>query len=60
LSNVSPYRSPIFLNQLSFFLNQNLTPPQSYARLKDNKNWINAISIAELLQGKFSTFVQDV
>lgn len=58
LVNVNPYKNPIPLTQLSWFLDTDLTPPQSYASLRQNKNWLNAISIADLLQGKFSTVIQ--
>lgn len=59
LTNVTPYKSPIFLSQLSNFLSADLTPPQSYLTLKENTNWLNAIAISDLLQGKFSTIVQN-
>jgi len=59
LANVTPYKSPIFLSQLSNFLSADLTPPQSYLSLKENTNWLNAIAISDLLQGKFSTIVQN-
>jgi predicted transcriptional regulator len=60
LVNVTPYKSPIFLTQLSKFLNADLIPPQSYLALKENTNWLNAIAISDLLQGKFSTLIQTV
>jgi predicted transcriptional regulator len=60
LNNINPYRSPMPLTQLSWFLDQTLIPPQSYASLKENKNWLNAISIADILQGKFSTVTQAI
>ena len=59
LTDVTPYKSPIFLSQLSRFLSTDLVPPQSYLSLKDNKNWLNAVAISDLLQGKFSTIVQN-
>ncbi len=55
LCNVTPYKSPIPLSQLSFLLNANLNPPQSYTTLRENKEWLKAISIADILQGKFLT-----
>ena len=58
LTDVTPYISPMSLTQLSWFLNEDLVPPQSYSSLKSNKNWLNAISIADILQGKFSTISQ--
>ncbi|MDB5158367.1 MAG: Ljo [Mucilaginibacter sp.] len=60
LSNITPYQNPIYLTQLSNFLNTNLIPPQSYLSLKENANWQNAIAVSDLLQGKFSTIVQTV
>lgn len=60
LSNVCPYISPMPLRQLSWFLDKNLKPPQSYASLKENKSWLNAITVADILQGRFSTFIQTI
>ena len=60
LTEVTPYQSPIYLSQLSKFLNTDLVPPQSYLALKENKNWLNAIAISDLLQGKFTTLIQNV
>lgn len=60
LAEITPYKSPIFLTQLSGFLNENLIPPQSYMSLKENKNWLNAIAISDLLQGRFSTVIQNI
>ncbi|MGZ3900178.1 MAG: GNAT family N-acetyltransferase, partial [Bacteroidia bacterium] len=55
LANVTPYSNPIYLSQLSQFLDAKLNPPQSHLSLKENRNWVNAIAISDLLQGKFST-----
>lgn len=60
LAEVKPYLSPMPLSQLSWFLNESLVPPQSYSSLKSNRSWLNAISIADLLQGRFSTITQMV
>jgi predicted transcriptional regulator len=60
LHEIQPYKTPMPLSQLSWFLNEDLVPPQSYSSLKQNKTWLNAITIAEILQGKFSTFIQAV
>jgi len=58
LHAIRPYKTPMPLSQLSWFLDENLVPPQSYSALKENKTWLNAITIADILQGKFSTFTQ--
>lgn len=60
LNGIQPYRTPMPLSQLSWFLDENLVPPQSYSSLKDNKTWLSAITIADILQGKFSTFTQAI
>jgi len=60
LSNVNPYKSPMLLSQLSWFLDKKLIPPQSYSSMKENRNWLHAISIADLLHGKFKTITQMV
>jgi predicted transcriptional regulator len=60
LHAIQPYKTPMLLSQLSWFLEENLVPPQSYSSLKENKTWLNAITIADILQGKFSTFTQAI
>jgi predicted transcriptional regulator len=58
LTNVEPYKVPIPLTQLNYWLDENISPPQSYYRLENNQHWAKAISIAEMLQGRFRTFTQ--
>ncbi len=50
---VLPYKEKIFLTQVSHLLNKDLTPPQSYCTLENNKPWVEAVSIAALLHGSF-------
>lgn len=56
LTDITPYREPIPISQISHLLNENLRPPQSYCDLKlENDNaWSRAVSIASLLHGRFS------
>jgi predicted transcriptional regulator len=58
LGDIQPYISPIYISQISRYFNQNLIPPQSYTSLSSNKNWTDAVSIADLLQGRFSSYIQ--
>jgi predicted transcriptional regulator len=58
LTNVEPYKVPIPLTQLNYWLDENIAPPQSYYKLENNQHWAKAISIAEMLQGRFRTFTQ--
>jgi predicted transcriptional regulator len=60
LHNIRPYPSPMPLTQLKWFLDEKLTPPQSYTCLKENRSWLNAITIADILQGRFSTVIQTI
>ena len=56
LCNIERYINSISLNQLSFWLNKDLHPPQSYSTFENDKHWAGAVSIAELLHGRFQTF----
>ncbi|HEY0744604.1 MAG TPA: hypothetical protein VGD40_24220 [Chryseosolibacter sp.] len=58
LNEIQPYKTPMLLSQLSWFLDKTLVPPQSYSSLKENRTWLNAITIADILQGRFSTYTQ--
>ena len=50
LDNVSAFSEEVPIAQLSHLLNLPLTPPQSYLRLRKNKKWSSAISLAAALQ----------
>ncbi len=62
LSDFQSYTTPLLLDQLSYLLNdKNLKPPQSHLSLEKSALWSSAVSIAELLHGRFrlhtSTFL---
>lgn len=62
LNDFQSYAIPLLLDQLSYFLNnKDLKPPQSHLALEKNELWSGAVSIAELLHGRFrlhtSTFL---
>jgi len=61
LKDFQAYTSPLFLDQISYLLNEDLKPPQSHLALEKNELWSGAVSIAELLHGRFrlqtSTFL---
>jgi len=59
MNSFTTYRSPLYLEQLELLLKKNLTPPQSYLTLENNKSWAEAISIAELLDGRFSIYCEN-
>ena len=56
LKNYEKYLAPLFLDQISYLINRDLKPPQSYLILENNKDWIQGVYIAELLHGKFQVF----
>lgn len=56
LKNYESYRDPIVLEQMSWLLGKDLKPPQSYISLAKNKPWVEAISVAELLHGRFRLY----
>ena len=58
LANIESYKNPIPFTQLNYLLDHQITPPQSYYKLHTNQHWAKAISIAEMLQGRFRTFTQ--
>jgi len=51
--DVRPYPASIPISQLSYFVESDLKPPQSYFELDRNKSWAQAVSVAALLQGSF-------
>ncbi len=53
LKNFEKYIGSIPLSQLSYLLDDNLRPPQSYYLLKNNTKWSNAISIIDLMHKKY-------
>lgn len=53
LDNIKAYKEEIQLPQLSNMVFKNLTPPQSYRKVGNNKSWSEAISIVNLLQNNF-------
>lgn len=57
LVNVNKFYNDLSLNYLSNFLERKLHPPQSYSSVKDTE-WKEAISVAELLHGRFNCFSQ--
>ncbi|MBW2621637.1 MAG: hypothetical protein JRD68_01905 [Deltaproteobacteria bacterium] len=61
LKDYQAYTSTLFLDQMSHLLDKDLKPPQSHLALENNELWSGAVSIAELLHGRFrlhtSTFL---
>ena len=53
LTNVVPYREPLSLSQLSYLVDEDLRPPQSFCdlRLDNGGPWARAAWIASLLHG---------
>lgn len=53
---VIPYREPLSLSQMSYLIEDNLRPPQSFCDLSLNDEhsaWARAVSVATLLHGRF-------
>lgn len=48
-----PYATPLLLDQISILLAKDLRPPQSHLSLEKNKDWTEAVSVAELLHSRF-------
>ena len=55
LDDVRPYRDRLPLVQISRWVNESLTPPQSYFTLEKNKSWAKAVSLAAYLHGCFKS-----
>ena len=55
LDDVHPYRDRLPLIQISQWVNESLTPPQSYFTLEKNKPWAKAVSLAAYLHGCFKS-----
>ena len=53
LTDVNKFQSHLSLNYLRGCVSGSFTPPQSYSSVK-NTDWKNAISIAELLEGRLN------
>ena len=62
LGHVIPYRAPVTLSQLSYLVDADLRPPQSYCDLRiDSGNaWTRAAWIASLLHGRVNTAIQGI
>jgi len=60
LNSFENYLAPLYLEQLSMLLKKDIKPPQSYLSLRNNKEWAEAISIAELLHGKFQLYCSTI
>ena len=48
-----PYATPVLLDQISHLLAKDLRRPQSHLSLEKNKDWPEAVSVAELLHSCF-------
>ena len=57
LGDINKFYNDLSLNYLSNFLERKLHPPQSYSSVKDTE-WKEAISVAELLHGRFNCHTQ--
>jgi predicted transcriptional regulator len=55
MDDIMPYRDRVPLAQISYLLNEDLTPPQSYVTLEKNRPWARAISLAACLHGCFKS-----
>jgi predicted transcriptional regulator/N-acetylglutamate synthase-like GNAT family acetyltransferase len=53
LKDYQAYTSPLYLSHLSYLLQKDLTPPQSHLSLEKSDLWVGAVSVAELLHGRF-------
>jgi predicted transcriptional regulator len=53
LKNFESYLNAVDLEHISYLLNYDLKPPQSYISLKNDEHWTQAVSIAELLHNRF-------
>ncbi len=56
LKNFKSYLNAVDLEHISYLLNYNLKPPQSYISLENNERWTQAVSIAELLHNRFWSY----
>lgn len=56
LNDFESYTSPVYLTQVSHLLDSEIRPPQSHLSLGNNDCWAKAVSIAELLHGRFRTY----
>lgn len=55
LDDISPFNTPIPIEQLSYLLGDNhIIPPQSYLKLSNNNHWSSAVTLAALLDGSIS------
>jgi predicted transcriptional regulator len=53
LDDITPYDTAMTLSQIQYYLRKDLTPPQSYCSVKNSATWSEALTIAELLNGRF-------
>lgn len=60
LKDFEAYSTPVAIDQVAHLLNKDLKPPQSYTSLEKNKPWAEAVSIAELLHGRFRAYTSIV
>ena len=60
IKNFESYLSPIFIDHISYLINTELKPPQSYLSIENNKEWSEAISLAELLHGRFQLYTSTI
>lgn len=60
LKDYCSYLNPLYLNHISFLINREVKPPQSYLSVEKNKEWTEAISLAELLHGRFELYASHI
>ena len=56
--DVTPYKEPLSLSQMSHLIGNDLRPPQSFCDVNlddENSPWAIAVSVASLLHGRFPT-----
>lgn len=60
LNSFENYIAPLPLDQITMLIRKDLHPPQSYLALEKNKCWAEAVSIAELLHGRFQIYTSSI
>lgn len=60
LKDYKSYHDILELNYLSHLIDRNLQPPQSYLSIENSREWTEAISLVELLHGRFQLYLSKI
>jgi len=60
LENPNEFKNAIPLSQINFWLDSDITIPQSYLKVSESEEWLKALSVSQILQRRFLSYTQKI